>query len=101
MRVICNYMCVHIYTVSQCKLHKLLLSELRQIFINFNNSWSVNDNTADVICHTTSSTSPRSSNHTTLLNTKVLNFTVSQKSCEKFSLSELRISSTFHRFYNL
>jgi len=29
----------YIYTVSQKKLHKLFLSELRQISINFNNFW--------------------------------------------------------------
>jgi len=35
-------------------------------------------------------TSPHSSHRTTLLNTKVLHFTVSQKKCEKFILPELR-----------
>jgi len=33
--------------VSQNKLHKLFLSELRQIFINFNNFWQVDDRIAE------------------------------------------------------
>src|SRR6218665_3299124 len=38
----------------------------------------------------TFSTSPHSFHRTTLLNTKVLQFTVSRKNCETFILSELR-----------
>ena len=34
---VCTY--EYTYTVSQNKLHKLFLSELSQIFINFDNFW--------------------------------------------------------------
>src|SRR6218665_979552 len=46
---------------------------------------------AEVLCYKlyASSTSPHSSHRTTLLNTKILSCTVSQKSCAKFILLEL------------
>jgi len=37
------------YTVSQKKLHKLFLSELRQISVNFITFWQVNDKILEVI----------------------------------------------------
>ena len=37
-----------IYTMSQKKLQKLFLSELRQISDNFNNFWYVDNRIADV-----------------------------------------------------
>ena len=37
-----------IYTVSQNKLHKLFVSELRQMSINFNTFWYVDDRIAKV-----------------------------------------------------
>src|SRR6218665_1453843 len=87
-----------LYTVTQKTLHKLFLSELCQISINFNN-FLVDDKRAEVLCHIYIFTSPYSSHHTTLLNTKVINFTVYQKNCEKFILSELlQLSTNFITF---
>jgi len=43
------YTCI--YTVSQNKLHKLFVSELRQMSINFNNFWQVDDRIAEVLYH--------------------------------------------------
>jgi len=42
---------IYIYTVSQNKLHKLFVSELRQVSINFNNFWYVDNRIAKVLYH--------------------------------------------------
>src|SRR6218665_233216 len=67
---------------------KLFLSELRQIFINFNDFWYLDGKMAEIVCyiyifHLTSLTLLHY-----LVKYKVLNFTVFQENCEKI-LSEL------------
>src|SRR6218665_4089593 len=69
---------------------KLFLSELPQIFINFNDFGNLDEKMAEILCYIYifHLTSPHSRYRTTLLNTKVQNFTVSQENCETI-LSEL------------
>ena len=62
---LCVYIClyIYIYTVSQKKLHKLLVSELCQMSINLNNFWYVDNRIAKAlyqryISHLTSLISP-------------------------------------------
>jgi len=77
---------------------KLFMSELRQAFINFNNFWQVDDIMAELYALYTISTSPYSRHRAMLLNTKVLNFTVSQ---ERLKIYSVRTSSYFNQFKNL
>jgi len=44
-----NCITEHFYTVSQKNCAKLFLSALRQISINFNNFWQVDDKMAEII----------------------------------------------------
>src|SRR6218665_3605103 len=85
-------------TVSQNKLHKLFLSELRQISINFNHFWWVDDGIAEVLCHIyifhlTSLISPH---YLVKKSTKV--YSVSEKTVKIYSA---RTSSTFHQLHKL
>src|SRR6218665_850105 len=82
------HVCKFLYTLCLRKnCAKLFLSELRQIFINFNDFWYLDGKMAEILCyiyifHLTSRY------RTTLLTTKVPNFTVSQENCENI-VSEL------------
>ena len=67
---------------------KLLLSELRQISINFNKFWQVDGKMAEILCYIYIFHLTSLIYRTTLLNTKVPDFTVSQENCEQI-LSEL------------
>jgi len=54
-------------------------SELRQISLNFNKIWWIDDKMAKIILYIKLPTSPHSCHRTTLSNTKVLNFDVTFK----------------------
>ena len=75
------YIYIYNYIYTRC-LRKncatLFLSELRQISTNFNNFWKVDEKMAEIICHVYIFHLPHLRHRTTLLNTKVLYFTVSQ-----------------------
>jgi len=47
----CIYVYIHIHRVSEKNCAKLFLSELRQIFINFNNVWCIEAHTAKILCY--------------------------------------------------
>src|SRR6218665_4148790 len=73
-----KYFHIYIHGVSEKTVQKLFLSELRQISTNCNNFWKVDEKWLKLYAMYTFSTSPHSRHRTTLLNTKVLYFTVSQ-----------------------
>ena len=64
---------VHAYTVSQKNCAKLFLSELRQIFTNFDNFWQKDGKEAEIMRGVLISTSPNLPHHTTVLNADVPN----------------------------
>ena len=62
---------MHLLCEKNCA--KLFLSELRQIFTNFDNFWQKDGKRAEIMQVHSFSTSPNSRHHTTVLNANVPN----------------------------